>query len=182
MAEVYCQWTPPRACTPEAAAVHTAHSPSHPSAYTPAWLRCPVYTLMLDASARIVAAPGGSLASPQGRASDRGLSRVQKCLPLSHQCRPLGWPARQLPAAQWPLAATARRLRARVPGHRAAGRRGHLQPPLVAVGAYDRVGSTVDKQGGLRAMITAAAAALQLRVDDARTPECQKWLVYSWAA
>ena len=40
----------------------------------------------------------------------------------------------------------------------------------------------MDKQGGLRAMIAAAVAALQLRVDDARTPECQKWLVYSWAA
>ncbi len=42
--------------------------------------------------------------------------------------------------------------------------------------------STADKQAGCRAMIAAAVAALQLSADDARTPECQKWLVYSWAA
>ena len=42
-----------------------------------------------------------------------------------------------------------------------------------------RVRSAVDKLGGLRAITAAAVAALQLRADDARTPECQKWLVYS---
>ena len=42
--------------------------------------------------------------------------------------------------------------------------------------------SVPDKQGGLSVMIAAAVAALQLWVDDARTPLFQKWLVYSWAA
>jgi hypothetical protein len=45
-----------------------------------------------------------------------------------------------------------------------------------------RVQSTLDRQGGLRATIAAAVVARQLRADDANTPACQKWLVYSWAA
>ena len=57
----------------------------------------------------------------------------------------------------------------------------------VAFGGWDasrcrRARSSVDRHAGCRAMIAAAVAALQLRADDALTPECQKWLAYSWAA
>ena len=57
----------------------------------------------------------------------------------------------------------------------------------VAFGGWDasrcrRARSSVDRHAGCRAMIAAAVAALQLRADAALTPECQKWLAYSWAA